>query len=144
MVHLRPTCDAGSRSLTQRVLGDVVAKPRENAGALRSRADNVHLAPNHVDKLRNLIDAVFAHHAADPCNPAIPLDRPYGSVFFRTHPHGPELQNHEWSATEVACAPIIWASFEIAPTIKSYAGLRVKDWSVRCDLNESRENEQYG
>src|SRR5256885_1748100 len=52
LVHLCPTGDARPGALAQRIFRDVVGKPRKNAGTLRSRADDAHLAVDDVNELR--------------------------------------------------------------------------------------------
>src|SRR6185369_14957684 len=57
LIDLRPAGDTGLGKLPQRVILDRVAELREDRRALRTWADDVHLALDDVDELWNLVDA---------------------------------------------------------------------------------------
>src|SRR5689334_4046090 len=64
LVDLREPGNAGLHALAKGVLVNVLAKTRDDAGPLRSRADNVHVALDDVDELGQLVDSELAHESA--------------------------------------------------------------------------------
>src|ERR1700693_1648153 len=54
-----------------------------------------HVAPQHVHKLGNLIQAIFPQELANPSDSRVVSSSPFGSVIFSVVPHRPELQDLE-------------------------------------------------
>jgi hypothetical protein len=65
VVDLRPAGDARLDPVPERVLADVLAEAHHDARALGARPDDVHLAAQHVDQLRHLVEARLPEHPAD-------------------------------------------------------------------------------
>src|SRR6267378_1765806 len=63
MIHLRPPCDAGAHALALAVAVDLLAQPREDRRLLGARSHDVHFPPQHVDQLRQLVEAIEAQDA---------------------------------------------------------------------------------
>src|SRR3546814_1897337 len=61
-----------------------------------ARADDAHVAAQHVEKLRQLIDAGLAQETAYSRHPVVvPRRQPVGLPVARLRPHGPELVDAE-------------------------------------------------
>src|SRR5256885_8992331 len=65
LVYLRPAGDAGPDALAPLIPLDLLAQVHEDRRLLRAWADDVHLAPEHVDELRQLVQPQRAEHPAD-------------------------------------------------------------------------------
>lgn len=78
------------------VLPRLVAR-QHDLDQFRSRAHQAHLAPQHVDELRQLIQAGPAEEAPDPGDPRIvpPLVRPRTEFDPAAPDHGAELQHRK-------------------------------------------------
>ena len=76
-----------------------------------TRADEAHLAAQHIHKLRKLIDACVAQEAAKRCDPWVILhfeNRPlhfieslqFGFLLLRIGAHGAEFPHFKWCAVK--------------------------------------------
>jgi hypothetical protein len=84
---------------------------RDLARDRRPRADDGHLAAQHVDELRQLVDAELAHEPADRGDPRIVLDLEHRAALLvlllerraqllGVHDHRPELEHVEEAAVQ--------------------------------------------
>jgi hypothetical protein len=76
--NLRPAGDAGHDAMAMEVSLDCVAiKPIAglHRNRMRARTDQGHVAAQHIDQLRQLIDAQSAKDATDAGNPRVILHR---------------------------------------------------------------------
>src|SRR5688572_32818548 len=64
-IHLRPAGNAGLHLVAQHVLRDLVLELLDEERALRARADDRHLALEHVPELRQLVEIQPPQPAAD-------------------------------------------------------------------------------
>ena len=63
---------------------------------MRTRSDHAHVAPDHVEKLWQLIDAGSAYEPSDPCNALIvPPGRPGARRIAAARMHRSELEYAE-------------------------------------------------
>ena len=70
--------------------------PRRDLGTLGARPDQAHLAPQHVDDLRQLVEVVAAQHPPDPGRAHIAPRREHGSARpLGVRHHGAELEHRE-------------------------------------------------
>src|SRR5436305_12793769 len=127
LLDLGPSCDTRSGSLPQRILGDVITKAREYAGTLGPRSNDVHLAANDIEQLRNFVNPVLSHDAADARHTGVTFGRPDRALLFGADLHRPQLEDHERGASQVTRAPIVGFCLGRSPAIKTDSSLRVKD-----------------
>ncbi len=73
-VHLRPARDAGLDAVAVAVADDVLAEQLDELGALGARADEAHVAAQHVEQLRQLVERGAAQEAPDGGAPVRALD----------------------------------------------------------------------
>jgi hypothetical protein len=73
-VYLGPARDAGLDPVPLAVTVDTLFEATDELGTLRSRADDAHLALEHVDKLRELVEVGVAQEPADRRPPIGALD----------------------------------------------------------------------
>ena len=71
---LRPAGDAGLDAMAVGVARQVAPEQRRELGALRARADQAHLAAEHVDELRQLVQRRAAQEAPDARAAVLALD----------------------------------------------------------------------
>ena len=62
---------------------------------LRARADQRHLAPKDVEKLRQLVDARAAQHAADGRDARVVVHGELCAILLRIHDHGAEFDERK-------------------------------------------------
>src|SRR5687767_170180 len=128
--------DAGPDALPYLVVRDLHPKVRNDCGPLRARAHHVHLAPQHVDQLRQLVEAELAQPAAQSRDPAVVLagpDRPGTALGVQRH--GPEFIDPEGAAADVLPAPGIVGAVAGGPLIQPDPGLGVDDRASRGQLD---------
>ncbi len=94
-VDLGPARDAGANTLTLRVPLDLRPELLEDRGLLRPRPDDVHVADEHVEELRQLIQPVLAENAADRRDTTVVRLCPDLGGVARIDPHRPELVDPE-------------------------------------------------
>ena len=85
-VHLRPAGDAGLDLVPQHVLRDAVLELFDEERPLGPRADDGHVAAQHVPELRQLVEVEPAQPAADASSPA---DRRRAPRSARSRPRRP-------------------------------------------------------
>src|SRR5882762_4485075 len=87
--------------MTQRVIRDLFRELVDELRALRARPDEAHVPAQHVENLRQLVDAQLSDHRADACDAWIRLLRPLGlAVALRVRAHAAEFENLEVVASE--------------------------------------------
>src|SRR2546430_7425795 len=101
------------------VIRNLFRELRNEMWPLRSRTDKVHIAPQNVPELRNLIDADFANDAPHARHAIVAVAGPNGTVLFRICAHRAELHQRERS------------------TVLTNAFLLVENWSARIDLDQN-------
>src|SRR5262249_34693271 len=93
---LRPARDAGLHAMTDAVVRDLLQQTVDEHRPFRARADEAHIAFQHIEELRDLVDPRAADEAADACDAAIVALGPAGdAVFLGIRAHAAELQHHE-------------------------------------------------
>ena len=79
MVHLGQSGNPRLGPLPQRILGDVLPQLGEDGGPLGTGPHDVHLAPQHINKLGQLVQPVLPEQPADGGDPSLAVlgpDRP--------------------------------------------------------------------
>ena len=100
-MHLRPAGDAGFDAVAEHVVGDFVFELVNKGRSLGTRADQRHLALEHIPQLRQLVDRPLAQESTDGGAAGITADRPHrAGGRFGVHPHRAELPDHERFAVE--------------------------------------------
>lgn len=141
-VDLRQPRDAGRNALAVLVALDFHAQTGEDRGLLWSRADDVHLAAQHVQELGKLIEPVLAENSAHRRDPRIMR---LGPDFLRAvaiavvRRHRPKLVNRERHATMVVRSPIVSGGNAGLTAIETDPRLRVENRSARCELDQERD-----
>src|SRR5205823_14332026 len=79
-VHLGPAGDARLDAMAVAVAGDVAREQLHELGPLRPGADQAHLALEHVEQLRELVERAAAQEAPDRGAAILPLHAPRRSV----------------------------------------------------------------
>src|SRR6185312_3953452 len=86
MPDLRPTGNARLDAVADRIEWNLFGEHRDEFRPLRTRTDQAHLAAQHVDQLRQFVDARPPYEPADPRDPRVVDGRPRGlAVLFRVH-----------------------------------------------------------
>jgi len=95
-VRLRPAGDARADVVLHHVFRDLVLELLHEIRPLGTRADNAHIALQHIEKLRQFVDARPAQEGAELRAAGIVLHRPLRirRLLIR-HMHGPELVHDE-------------------------------------------------
>src|SRR5690606_28378517 len=92
IVDLRPAGDAGLHTVTHAVVRNFLREIVDEHRTFRARTDEAHIADEHVDDLRDLINAGAAHKAADTGHAAVVALRPArDAVFLGIRPHAAKL-----------------------------------------------------
>ena len=95
-VDLGPAGHAWTDLMLDHVAWDLLLKHLDELGALRSRADEGHLAGEDIEELRELVDGGFSDEAADAGDARVAWDGPaLLFVRFGLLHHGAELIHHE-------------------------------------------------
>ena len=95
--HLGPACDAGFYPVAHHVLADEFRILLRVLKHVRPRADDGHFALEHVDELRQLVDARLAQEVAEPGFAGVVLGR-LEPVGVGIDPHRAELDALEYLA----------------------------------------------
>ena len=104
-IHLRPTGDAGLDVVAARIKGDlslIFAVMREG---VRPRPDQRHVAEQHVDQLRQLVEVPAPQVPPDPRDARVVLDGLHDDLAVLGHGHAAELEDPEAALVE-AVAPL--------------------------------------
>src|SRR5690606_25358281 len=101
LVDLRPPRDPRQDALAPRVTVDLRPELLEDRGLLGPRPHDVHVADEHVEELRQLVQTVLAEDPADPRDTMVVRRRPDLRAVARVHPHRPELVDPEQAASVV-------------------------------------------
>ena len=126
-MHLRPAGDAGLHAVAQHVARDLVLELAHERRPLGARADDRHVAGEHVPDLRQLVERPRAQELADARAARIVLDRPHRTARrFGVDAHRAELHDHERAAVE------------------PHALLAVEDGAAVLDPDGERDQRQDG
>src|SRR6266576_3468007 len=100
LVHLSPAGDAGPHPLASRVAFDLLAQIHEDVGLFRARPHDVHIADQHVEQLRQLIEPECAQQSADRRDALVLCLRPYLLPVLPGRAHRAELVHRERRRSE--------------------------------------------
>src|SRR4029434_9998609 len=92
---LRPTSQARRDQVSLLVIINLLRQLRDKVRALRTRADEIHIAAQDAPKLRNLVDANLAYDPADTSHAIVTATGPNGSVFFGIDAHRTKLHHRK-------------------------------------------------
>src|SRR6266567_2153328 len=127
IVDLRPARDPSFYHVLLHVARDLLAEARDELGPFGARPDKRHLAPEHVEKLRKLVEAQPAQQSAEPCGSRIVLARPHRAArVLGADGHRAELEHRE--ATPVPRHPL----------------LTIEHRARRGELDRDRDHEKKG
>lgn len=93
-VDLCPAGDARPHLVFDHVQGHGLAELLHEIWDLGPRADQAHIAPDHVPQLGQLVQAELAQEGADPGTPVV-VGRGPGGILGVVHPHAAEFQHRE-------------------------------------------------
>src|SRR5262249_743111 len=79
-IDLRPAGDAGLLLVPSHVARDALAEALDPDRLLGARADDAHLAAQHIHELRQLIERVAAQEGAQTCDARIIFGRPGAQI----------------------------------------------------------------
>src|SRR6185437_5822837 len=123
ITQLRPAGEPGLDAVSLHVIRDALGELAHELRPLRTRADEAHLPPQHVEDLRQLIDAGLAHEGAHPRDARIALRRPLRlSVLLRIDAHAAELQQLEFPPEQAY--PALAVEDRRAPAVPELDGER--------------------
>src|ERR1700680_5242195 len=92
ILDLGPAGDAGPNQMAHTVVGNLLAQPFHELGALRTRTHESHVAFEHAPQLGNFIEAGRAQKRTNSCDSRIIVGGPCrAGIGFRVLTHGPEL-----------------------------------------------------
>ncbi len=142
LMELREADHPGKHPLAVAVAVDPLAQAIEDPRLLGARADDVHVAAQHVEELRQLVQAGPAQHAADGRHPGVVRRRPRFAVAVRPHVHRSELVDAEQRATVVVAATAAAAATRSASAVQADARLRVQDGARRGQPDQQRDRDE--
>jgi len=117
-----------AHALTPGVAGNLLAQVREDIRLLGARADEVHVAAQDVDELRQLVQPVFPQHSAERRYAGVIGLGPHLGVSVRPVPaHRAELVDREWPAAAIHLAVAVRGWGEEPPAVEPHARLGVQD-----------------
>src|SRR5439155_23493381 len=102
---LRPSGDPRLHEVPPGVVGEAALQLGADLGALRSRADQRHLATKHAPQLRQLVDVGPAQEPAEPRHAPVTCLTPLRTALLRARHHRPQLHDLELLAA-LADAPL--------------------------------------
>src|ERR1700680_1876991 len=92
ILDLGPAGDAGPNQMAHTVVGNLLAQPFHELGALRTRTHESHFALKHAPQLGNFIEAGRAQKLPNSCDSRIIVGGPRcAGIGFRVLTHRPEL-----------------------------------------------------
>src|SRR5690242_5851806 len=94
-VDLRPTGQARLHMLTKGVVGDEFGVPVVMGNGMRPRTDQRHVSSQHIDELRQLVDARGAQDATDASDAGIVFAGLLDHAAVFEHVHGAKLEDRE-------------------------------------------------
>ena len=94
-IDLRPARDAGPDGMPDGIVGHLGRQVPDELGPFGSRADEAHFPSEHVDQLRQLVDAELPDPLPDPGGPGIVLTGPDRSGQLGVVRHGTEFPQRE-------------------------------------------------
>src|SRR5258705_1074149 len=125
-VDLGPAGDPRLHLVAEHVAWHAAPELLDEARALRPRPHEAHLAVQHVEELRQLVEARPPQGNAERGTPRIILARPHRSrLRLGVHPHRPELQHPE------------------APAVDPHALLAIEDGPRRGELERDRDPQHH-
>src|SRR6266508_521429 len=96
IVDLRPAGNAGLDQMLLHVAGNPLAELPHELRSLGARSDKRHLALQHIEKLRQFVEAVAAQESAESGRTPLPAARPNrAGARFGVQRHRPELEHRE-------------------------------------------------
>ena len=96
VAHLCPAGDTGLDAVAHRVIGNLGGELLDEVGPLGARADQAHVAAEHVEELRQFVDAQQPDDVAHPGDPAVVGRGPLRlAVFLGIGAHAAELGDLE-------------------------------------------------
>src|SRR3954454_21887134 len=98
---MRPSGNAGFDAMTFRVERNLPGEFFNKTRAFRPGPDQAHLSAQHVQQLRQLIDAELADQRSPSGHTGIPLRGPLRrAILFGISTHAAELDDKEWPPVE--------------------------------------------
>src|SRR5215211_673343 len=132
MIDLSQSGDPRSGPLPQRVLRDVLPQLGKDGGPLGAGAHDIHLAPEHVDQLGQLVQAVLPQEPADRGDPRIALLGPHrATLMLGVDPHGAELVDREGLAAQVPLPAVVLRAPRGGPSVEADPDLGRKHGAAR-------------
>ena len=102
-VDLRPAGDAGLDTVAGRVVGNGLAEAVNEHRPLRPRADQAHVAFEHIDKLRQFVQARCPNERSEPGAARIVFLRPdRAGLLLGIDAHAAEFQHLKHAAVQAA------------------------------------------
>src|SRR5215218_4213751 len=145
MIDLSQSGDPRSGPLPQRVLRDMLPQLGKDGGPLGAGAHDVHLAPEHVDQLGQLVQAVLPQEPADRGDPRIALLGPHrATLMLGVDPHGAELVNRERPSTDVPLTPLVLFGVHRHPAVESHPHLGVENRARRGEPDQQGDQHEQG
>src|SRR5665213_936251 len=135
-VDLRPTGNSRSCALTQWVQLDILPQLGENARPFWPRSNDVHVAQDDIDELRQLIEPSLSQKVAYPSYPRVAARCPdWTRSVLCVHPHRAELDDPEGTPTRITPPTLDIRAACTAPSVPTHASLHIKHRPARCQLD---------
>src|SRR5262245_52707922 len=100
-VDLGPAGDARLHLVAEHVTRHTAPELFDEAGSLRSGTDQAHVAPQHIEELRQLVKTPAPQESAQPRPARIVGSRPHRpGLSLGVHPHRAKLQHSEASSVD--------------------------------------------
>src|SRR4029077_16687581 len=100
-VHLGPAGNADFQEVARVVIADGLHESLYQERAFRPRANNAHVAPKNIEKLRQLVDANAPKDLAKSSAPGVALYGPLRVAGrYRSYVHGSEFVHPEYLAVQ--------------------------------------------
>src|SRR5215203_267009 len=120
----------------------MLAELGENCGPFGARADDVHLAFDHVEQLRKLIQSILTQEPAHRRDAGVLLLCPYcAAAVLRIDPHRAELVDSEWLSTKIVLPSVVLGAACGCAPVQAHTLLGVEYWSTGGQPHEHSDEE---
>src|SRR6266702_2339740 len=145
LVDLGPAGDPRAHALTALIALDLLPPEDEDRRLLGTGSHDVHVAQQHVEQLRQLVEADLPQHAPDRRDARVVGPGPHLVVALRAvQVHRAELVHRERPAAEIDLAARVAAGTRQAAPVEPDPRLGEEHRAARCQLDQRGDDEHQG
>src|SRR5437879_295673 len=135
-VDLSPPGDTRAHALAPRVAVDLLAQVGKDPRLLWPGPDHVHVAPQHVEQLRQLVQPILPEHPAERGHSRVVQLGPHLPVAAPVHAHGAELVDREGLTADVGLPAGVRGRGPRPAAVEPHPRLGVQHGPARGELDE--------